>query len=304
MSAHWLSAGFNSVLGFTKTSRTVVLVRFFFFVIFCFSFVRAYSEEFPRYSFDRFAQSHKLTRMVIVTKDFPLLAYIRVKAPGGMLRIYMEGDGLAWRSRREISDDPTPHDNMVLRLAALDSAANVAYLARPCQFVKGAKLCGNKAYWSDKRFAPDVIEAMDEAVTRLKEKALSPDIELVGFSGGGAVAALVARQRGDVLALRTIAGNLDHEAFNEYHHTSFLKDSLNPLDFVQELVEIPQRHFSCRNDRVVPALVIKNFLKAEGDSNFQALTLIDHCSHNKGWDKVWPQLLSLPLYNLKAQNQK
>jgi hypothetical protein len=50
---------------------------------------------------------------------------------GSDLSIYLEGDGLAWVSRTEPSRDPTPDNPIALRLAAIDSAPNVIWIARP-----------------------------------------------------------------------------------------------------------------------------------------------------------------------------
>ena len=58
----------------------------------------------------------------------------RYDKPGNDLNIYLEGDGLAWVSRREPSRDPTPDNPIGLRLAAIDPAPNVIWLARPCQY--------------------------------------------------------------------------------------------------------------------------------------------------------------------------
>jgi hypothetical protein len=69
----------------------------------------------------------------IATRDFVLTAFVLTdtRAP---LDLYIEGDGFAWLSRSEPSLDPTPRAATGLALAAVDSASNVAYLARPCQF--------------------------------------------------------------------------------------------------------------------------------------------------------------------------
>lgn len=94
---------------------------------------------------------------------------------------------------------------MGLKLAALDASPNVVYLARPCQYV-WSPLCSD-IYWTDRRFAVEVVEAMSAAIDRLILPGQK--LHLVGYSGSGAVAVLVAARRPDVVSLRTIAGNLD-----------------------------------------------------------------------------------------------
>ncbi|MBF0569918.1 MAG: alpha/beta hydrolase [Candidatus Omnitrophica bacterium] len=285
-----------------KISRVVTTARLVFFVLMSvgviFSGEACWAGEAGSRNFDRLAQQSSFTRTPITTNLFSLLSYVRITSPGEPLRIYIEGDGLAWKGKRTLSDDPTPRDTLVLRLAALDPSANVAYLARPCQFMPRQPACGDQGYWSDKRFSPEVVQSLNEAVNRLEKLAVSSQVELVGFSGGGALALLLAKDRQDVVGVRTIAGNLDHRAFNEYHHTTPMDRSLNPADFLPELKGILQRHYSCREDRIVPTKMTEDFLEALGPEGLSSLTVIDHCAHNKGWDKQWLRLLSLPLVDV------
>jgi dienelactone hydrolase len=269
-------------------------------LLFCSGFVvfltAGPGKAFAGGAFDRLAAREGFSRRVLSTENFPLLAYIRPgPASGGVLRVYIEGDGVAWKGRYRLSDDPAPRDTLVLRLAAMDPSEAVAYLARPCQFIKDAPSCADTGFWSSKRFSAGVIFSSSQALDRLKSMAGAKKLELVGFSGGGAVAALLAARRQDVLSLRTIAGNLDHVIFSQYHGTSPLRGSLNPADEAEKLIGLPQRHFVCDRDRVVPKDAARSFLISAGDAGGAAMTVVDRCTHNKGWDRVWKELLSLPL---------
>jgi len=55
------------------------------------------------------------------------------------------------------------------------------------------------------RFAPEVINSFSRAIDTLKEKSGAKYVELVGYSGGGAIAVLVAAGRSDVVGVRTVA---------------------------------------------------------------------------------------------------
>lgn len=136
------------------------------------------------------------------------------------LTLYFEGDGFAWVSGTEASADPTPNNPIALRLALAQPEGNAAYLARPCQYVDAETSACSRRYWTDQRFAPEVIEATDNAVDILKQKFAATRLTFVGYSGGAAVAALVAARRNDVGRLITVAGNLDHRAWTAYHHLS------------------------------------------------------------------------------------
>ena len=122
------------------------------------------------------------------------------------------------------SANPTPRNPLGLRLAAIDPGKNVLYLARPCQYInfKSERSC-KVSYWTLKRFSKEVIIAVNEAIDKMVLKARVERIHLVGYSGGGAVAALVAASRKDVSSLRTLAGYMDHVSLNKEVGVSPLK---------------------------------------------------------------------------------
>ncbi len=65
-------------------------------------------------------------------------------------------------------------------------------------------------------------------------------LTLVSYSGGGAVATLVAARRNDVHNLVTVAGVLDHELWTRNHHLSPSTGSLNLADVWPGLTNIAQ----------------------------------------------------------------
>jgi hypothetical protein len=222
-----------------------------------------------------------------------LYSFTRAGAP---LTVYIEGDGLAWRSRCELSDDPTPRHPLVLSLAAIDQSENVAYIARPGQLTLAGKPDCDPAYWSEKRFSQEVVNAINSAIDGLKAKSRSKNIDLIGYSGGAAIAVIIAAQRNDVTSIRTIAGNLDHEAVNRHHKVDSLEASLNPIDFAAKIAYIPQRHFASANDSVIPIAVTESFAGKIGDQKHESITMVKGTSHTAGWKKAWPSLIDMPLY--------
>ena len=226
---------------------------------------------------------------------FTLMTYQKFNGSSDKISIYIEGDGRAWETKHRLSDDPTPSNPVALRLAAVDPAHNVAYIARPGQYSpSGFPECDSK-YWSGRRFAPEVVESMDKAIDILKEKSGAKYLKLVGYSGGGAIAVLVAARRSDVVGIRTVAGNLDTRAFCKYHHVSPLDGSMNPLDVAQKVARIPQRHFVGSVDKVIPFAIAESFVRIEGDKNYERITVVDGVSHNDGWHKHWRELLLMQL---------
>lgn len=149
---------------------------------------------------------------IIATPTFDLYSFgpSRFVADEPLI-VYVEGDGYAWISRTQLSDDPTPRRPLALELAVADPRPNVTYLARPCQYVSGRNRRNClPAYWDTAGYSEGVISAFDTAVTTLVRRAGTHKVFYVGYSGGGAVAALVAARRSDSAGLVTVAGVLDH----------------------------------------------------------------------------------------------
>ena len=242
---------------------------------------------------DALAAAARLRRQYVDTGRFVLTAFVRVSQPGKPLRVYIEGDGAAWLSRTEPAPDPTPREALGLALAAEDPAPNVVYLARPCQFTPMAMnpSCGIP-YWTSKRFATEVIASMDAAVSRFAALTPGQAVELVGYSGGGAVAVLIAARRTDVMSIRTVAGNLDSEFVNRLHGVSPMPASADPIEFARRVAPIPQLHFSGAEDEVVPPAVAQRFVNAAGTRCARALTVAG-LSHDSGWRDNWPALLAI-----------
>jgi len=244
---------------------------------------------------EELAQRNGFRKDLVETGAFTLLAYLRITKYGGPLVVYIEGDGSAWESRRQLSEDPTPRDPIMIELAAADPSKNVVYLARPGQYtMEGASSC-SPSYWSNERFSETVVSAMSRAVDNMKREYGAKEISLVGYSGGGAIAVLVASRRSDVINIRTVAGNLDHEAVNNYHKTSRLEGSLNPIDFAAAIAKVPQHHFAGSSDKVVPPFIAQSFVKRSGYAGGDRVTIVEGATHSKGWSERWPELLAIPV---------
>lgn len=245
----------------------------------------------------RIASPAWMVERQIAAGPFALTAYERMHTNHAPATVYIEGDGKSWVSRNEAALDPTPTNPVALNLAAMDKSKNVAYLARPCQFSKtagGTTPC-DKKYWTGQRFAPEVLEAMNAALDNMKRQYDITEFHLVGFSGGGNIAALLAAKRPDVVSLRTVAGNLDHRTHSEYHNVSYLEGSLNAIDIAPQLADMPQRHFVGGQDKIVPPVLSAKFVQALGSDRCADITLIQEAEHDNGWADKWPELLKMPV---------
>jgi len=241
------------------------------------------------------AHAGRLTRTSIPADGFVLTAYARIDAPGQPANVYVEGDGLAWISRAQPSSDPTPRRPVALELAAVDPAPNVFYLARPCQYADLGRTPCDRIYWTDQRYSDVVISAMNQALDALLAPTAASRINLIGYSGGAAVAVLLAARRHDVASLRTVAGNLDSEAVNRYHGVSAMPQSLNPIDAAERLIGLPQTHFVGTADDVVPEFIAQSFARRAGGTPCARVVEVTAAAHDRGWQTQWPTLLGVPV---------
>lgn len=226
------------------------------------------------------------------TDPFAIVTWYRITPPVHSLRVYIEGDGFAWKSRTTPSDNPTPRNPTGLALAAADKQANVVYLARPCQFI-GPPLPANCRVniWTQDRFSPAVIQAMNEALSQMVLRYPGVKLDLVGYSGGGNIAALLAERRSDVRSLRTVAGNLDVAYVNALHHVTPMPSAMSAIDRAPALRTLPQIHYSGKADTTVPPVVARRFLQAVGGACVQT-EVVSGMAHGSDWAAIWPRLLA------------
>lgn len=214
-----------------------------------------------------------------------------VNAKPDLLTIYIEGDGHAW-DRSSPSSDPTPLDPIALRLALSHSNEVVAYLGRPCQYVGAGSSpqCVSKV-WTEERFSKQTIRTMQVGVDFLKKVSGAKQLVLVGYSGGGALALLLAAHRADVTKVITVAGNVDIAAWLDFHRLSPMNNALNPADIIEKTQSIPQFHFVGSRDRVTPAELTLSYAQRFPKSSPIKVIEIPEYGHTCCWVEGWGALL-------------
>ena len=238
------------------------------------------------------AKQNNFQQQLVKGGDFILTTYQRVTDRNQPFVFYIEGDGhLADRGVN--SDNPTPVNPMLLRLATIDKRPNVVYIARPCQYTPlemNAK-CVND-YWLDKRMNHEVVNSINNIINTINN---GQKFSLVGFSGGGGLTILIASQNSNVKDIITIAGNLDTEKFDKHHnYRGYLTKSLNPINYAKQISHIPQLHLSGADDKRVPTFITELYIKASS-SNCVKYKVFPNITHTKGWDTVWNNILNIPL---------
>ena len=125
-----------------------------------------------------------------------------------------------------------------------------------------------------------------------KKKAQANKLEIIGFSGGGAVAVLVSAQRSDVYGIRTVAGNLDRKVWTRHHKVDPLNGSLNAADVAKKVANIPQIHYIGSQDENMGRYVAESFLSKAGRIDCIKIKTVKGVTHSKGWEQAWSRLLT------------
>lgn len=257
------------------------------------------SEIYRHETAQRLAVPAHLLKRQVDAAPFSIAVYERVRAQGETATIYIEGDGdVKTMGETTLIGHATPDYPLALHLATRDLGDNVIYVARPCQFpayeVENGP-CDSKKYAGPERFSFETMEAMNTVLDKLKNNHGFSGYHLVGYDGGGTVAALLAAKRQDVLSLRTVAANLDVDLNSANHKKPEMVGALNPRDFARDIAQIPQHHFIGEWDRVVAPNLSASFRDAMGPSNCTRISTVAEVDHEGGWANRWPSLLNEPV---------
>jgi dienelactone hydrolase len=244
-----------------------------------------------RLSADITALKQRWQAQIISTDHFPLMTYVPTQwIPADALTVYIEGDGLAWIRHDLPSHDPTPLRPIGLQLALAQPSGNAAYMARACQFTQLPTTECPQSYWTTERFSSDVIDTSNRVLDQLKQQFRAKQLTLVGYSGGAAIALLLAARRDDIRQVITVAGNVDHAAWTHHHQISPLTGSLNPASYISQLIRIPQVHFVGQQDTVIPPFLAKKFIQAFNKNVHIHILEQSGFTHQCCWVEQWPSL--------------
>jgi hypothetical protein len=219
----------------------------------------------------------RLSYKPLKTTHFIIATWATELTPKHTLRIYIEGD-----SKANFFGKPEPKNKVVRHLAQRDKAQNVVYIAQPCQYIQNNN-CVLKV-WKNGRYAVEMVQAVQSVVEHYAEKYRIEDIELIGYDGGGTIAALIAARIRLPVKLITISGILDPKAYTALHKDELLYDPLNPMNENYILAGVPQVHYVAGNDDVFPKEFTETFVAHMPNPVSVQVRLLQSATHDN-WDE-------------------
>ncbi len=236
------------------------------------------------------ARDYGFTRQEVFGDGFSHVIYHHNDlSRSGPLHVYLEGDGSPWLQRHFIAADPTPRNPVMLHLMALDSAPSV-YLGRPCYHGLKDQASCDPQYWTHGRYSMRVVLSITAVLRQILVSERYTGLMFLGHSGGGTLAMLLAEQFPSTQAVVTLAGNLDPEAWTQYHDYSPLHSSLNPSRRASLDPTIYQLHLvGGRDENIPPRLSHAAVARQKGAE----VKVIKNFDHGCCWHELWPTVLQM-----------
>ena len=238
---------------------------------------------------DALARSAQLQRYVIESNQLPSVVYLRASQGSNQrLLIFIEGDGVPWRAGIAPNTDPTTREPLALELM-MRTPGDAAYIGRPCYQRVVTERCTSDL-WTSARYSTEIVHAMSLAVKDAMSRTKAEDLVLVGYSGGGVLASLIAEQLGRVTAVITIAANLDIDAWAKHHNYLPLSRSMNPA-----LSTHPhpwnEIHMEGTEDDVVPSATRDSYFERYPRARRWVLERHEHkCCWVDEWKELWEKV--------------
>ncbi len=207
------------------------------------------------------------------------------------LHVYLDGDGTPWTAGIIIADDPTPRNPLVLQMMAKDALPAVL-LGRPCYYGLNKAFPCTESLWTSHRYTTEVVASMAAALQQWMSTKKIGHLMLIGFSGGGTLATLLAPHLENTSTVVTIAANLDVVAWSQFHHYLPPAGSLNPMQDAHIPANVRQFHLAGLRDENVPAKIIESFSQTQKNARY--LPMPDY-GHACCWLDMWPEFLKTGL---------
>lgn len=231
------------------------------------------------------AEQLHLKRLEWPANQYVISLFYQPGITGGALHVYLEGDGQPWLQGLRPAIDPTTRASLMLPLLAMDQSPAL-YLGRPCYNGHAQDSGCDPSLWTSARYSLEIVDAMANALESFYKAYGYQQLVLIGHSGGGSLAMLLAQRLPQTRLVITLAGNYDIDVWADYHQYLRLSESLNPAK--QNPTGILEWHFLGEQDTVIPPQLFVSALKQRANSQVEILSNIEH---QRGWQAIWPQIL-------------
>ena len=262
-------------------------------ILFCFLVLILSACSTPAERIHQEADKYGFSHQLMTGREFKHQTYRNhqsLAASNAALHVYLGSDGRPWFRPGVIAMDPTSRSPLMLSLMAMakDSMPSL-YLGRPCYHGRFNDPACLPPVWTSGRYSETVVASMAAALQRVVVAENIKSLVFYGYSGGGALAVLLAERFAETIAVVTIAGNLDIDAWTKMHGYSALADSINPISRAPLNDSIAQLHLAGGLDRNVDKDFIATFASKQNNSEF---IVIDDADHVCCWAPIWPQVLA------------
>ena len=244
----------------------------------------------PATRFDAAADARGLVREELSISKLPVVIYRDKEIRhSGKIHIYLDGDGKPWIGGKRVALDPTTRSKLILDMMAVDTADKIL-IGRPCYYIKASErpAACTDTLWTSHRYSNIVVSAVRNVITLQLEKYQPEEVILIGYSGGGTLAALIASQLAQVDTLVTVAANLNVDAWSELHGYTPLARSLNEKNFPKIPDKVKQYHFVGMQDSNVPPSITRSVASLQ--RNVRVIEQAGY-THECCWPENWASTL-------------
>jgi pimeloyl-ACP methyl ester carboxylesterase len=161
-------------------------------------------------------------------------------------------------------------------------------LGRPCYFDAHNDPGCDALLWTHRRYAPEVVASMVAALRGFLASHPYRHVVLIGYSGGGTIAWLMAAQVPETVAVVAVAANLDVGEWARSHGYTPLEGSLDPARLPALPPAIAQTLYAGGRDANVSPAVVRAFARRHPEADVVEIADFDHVCC---WIERWPELL-------------
>lgn len=239
-------------------------------------------------SVDELVEQNGLRESIVPGNNYRHVVLHPGSLPGdSRLNVYIGSDGIPWDNGRRPSRDPTPRNALTIKLMILDDT-DAVFVGRPCYFGLVQDHECSVTDWTSGRYAEKIVASMTSVINQLATEGDYKEVVLIGYSGGGVLARLVAPNVRGVVGLLTIGGNLDTAEWTSARGFLPLTDSVNPATAPPLSADLLHVQAIGLRDSVVPKSVTDSY--AAINSSLVVWTFSDF-DHACCWADEWSSIL-------------